>query len=228
MVKTYIVLSNKDWHDPLFSFLKSKFSSDHWHRMKTKEEFSIEAIDALMPDKIFIPHWSYIISEAIFPNYECIVFHMTDLPYGRGGSPLQNLIVNGKKETMISALRVEKEVDAGPIYLKKPLSLQGAAQDIFHRSTDIIGEMIVDIIQRSPEPISQSGEPVYFKRRKPEESNLENIVDLETIYDYIRMLDAEGYPKAFLETEKIRVEFSNAQFNKESNKIEAHVSITKK
>ena len=44
---------------------------------------------------------------------------MTDLPYGRGGSPLQNLIINGHKETMMSALRCVQELDAGPIYLKK-------------------------------------------------------------------------------------------------------------
>ena len=47
---------------------------------------------------------------------------MTDLPYGRGGSPLQNLIVRGHKHTMISAIKCVKELDAGPIYLKKPLT----------------------------------------------------------------------------------------------------------
>jgi len=38
---------------------------------------------------------------------------MTDLSYGRGGSPLQNLIVRGYKDTMISALWIEKELDSG-------------------------------------------------------------------------------------------------------------------
>ena len=53
---------------------------------------------------IFIP-------TEIFTSFECIVFHMTDLPYGRGGSPLQNLIVRGHKKTKVSALKVVKEVD---------------------------------------------------------------------------------------------------------------------
>ena len=30
--------------------------------------------------------------QEIHENYKCIIFHMTDLPFGRGGSPLQNLI----------------------------------------------------------------------------------------------------------------------------------------
>ena len=46
---------------------------------------------------------------------------MTDLPYGRGGSPLQNLIARGFLETKISAILVEKQLDAGPVYLKMEL-----------------------------------------------------------------------------------------------------------
>ena len=50
---------------------------------------------------------------------------MTDLPYGRGGSPLQNLIVRGWKETKVLALKVVEELDAGPIYYKKRLAYMG-------------------------------------------------------------------------------------------------------
>ena len=56
---------------------------------------------------------------------------MTDLPYGRGGSPLQNLIIRGHKKTKISALRMVNELDAGPIYFKRSLSLNGNAQKIY-------------------------------------------------------------------------------------------------
>ena len=56
---------------------------------------------------------------------------MTDLPFGRGGSPLQNLITRGISKTKISALRCNEEIDAGPIYLKRPLSLHGSAEEIY-------------------------------------------------------------------------------------------------
>ena len=70
---------------------------------------------------------------------------MTDLPYGRGGSPLQNLIVRGHSETKISALKVEKKLDTGDIYLKKNLSLEGSAQKIFQRANTSIIDMIKEI-----------------------------------------------------------------------------------
>ena len=43
-----------------------------------------------------------------------------------------------------------------------------------------------------------------------EESNIEWLQTLEQLYDYIRMLDGEGYQKAFIETEHFKVEFSRA------------------
>ena len=105
-----------------------------FYLISRKEDFTIERIDLISPIKIFIPHWSYIIPPSIFEEYECIVFHMTDLPYGRGGSPLQNLIVRGLTSTKLSALRVEAGLDTGPVYLKTDLSLLGTAEEIIYQS----------------------------------------------------------------------------------------------
>jgi methionyl-tRNA formyltransferase len=125
---------------------------------------------------------------------------MTDLPFGRGGSPLQNLIARGIYKTKVSALKCSKELDAGPIYLKKDLLLRGSAHEILEKCSKVIFSMIQEIIIQKPEPKEQTGEVTVFKRRTPAESNLESLEDMIKIYDYIRMLDAEGYPPAFLET----------------------------
>ena len=53
---------------------------------------------------------------------------MTDVPFGRGGSPLQNLISRGIYETKISAFRCVAEMDAGPVYPKRPFSLAEGRQ----------------------------------------------------------------------------------------------------
>lgn len=90
----YIILSEKSWHTPLFDNLKKIFYNDSWLMIKSKNDFNLKKLHHFKPDKIFIPHWSHIIPSDIYKNYECIVFHMTDLPFGRGGSPLQNLLFN--------------------------------------------------------------------------------------------------------------------------------------
>lgn len=226
MNKTYLLVSEKSWNENLISKLSEK-SSDQWVLIDKKDDFSLINLDKINPDLIFIPHWSHIIPAEIYDNYECIVFHMTDLPFGRGGSPLQNLIVRGYKETKISAIKVEKGLDTGDIYLKKDLSLEGTAQQIFERANGIIETMIREIVDSGLSPVKQKGEVTIFKRRKPSMSNLSELDSINKMYDYIRMLDAEGYPHAFIENEFFKFEFTQAK--KTSDKtIEAHVRIIKK
>jgi methionyl-tRNA formyltransferase len=228
MKLTNIILSEKEWNKDLIFKLKDEFQNVNWLLIDAKKDFTLTNLSQYKIDKIFIPHWSYIIPEKIYSAYECIVFHMTDLPYGRGGSPLQNLIVRGHSETKISALRVVKVVDAGPIYLKKKLDLTGTAKEIFSNANEIIENMISEIISKKINPKAQEGEVVKFSRRKPEDGNIEEVEDLEKVYDYIRMLDADGYPAAFLETENLKLEFTKAHFNRDEEIITAHVRIFKK
>jgi len=202
-------------------------TDDNWVLISSKDDFNNDNLKKINPDKIFIPHWSYIIPELIFNSYECIVFHMTDLPYGRGGSPLQNLILLGHKNTKISALQVESGIDTGDIYLKKDLSLNGTAQDIYERANEVISDMIVEIVKTKPVPIKQEGKPTLFKRRKPLMSNMKDVESLDEVYDFIRMLDADGYPPAFLETSNCKFEFRKVS-KQNDNTLEAYVRIIKK
>jgi methionyl-tRNA formyltransferase len=224
----YVILSEKTWHSGLAAELQQKFPEDRWVLIDRKEDFTPERLAELDPAKIFIPHWSYLIPETIWSRFECVVFHMTDLPYGRGGSPLQNLIMQGHTTTKISALKVQQGLDTGDIYLKKDLSLDGTASGIFERASRVIAEMIREIVETDPRPQPQSGEATVFKRRTPEESNLRLAGNARQVYDMIRMLDCPGYPPAFLETASARFEFTEAVFDPTTNTIQAHVRITQK
>ena len=51
---------------------------------------------------------------------------------------------------------------------------------------------------------------------------------MEKIYDYIRMLDAEGYPRAYIDYGDYRLSFENAKFDKEGGELEAKVVFRKK
>lgn len=150
---------------------------------------------------------------------------MTDVPYGRGGSPLQNLIARGHRETVLTALRMTAEVDAGPVYMKRPLSLEGTAQDIFQRAAESSMGMIGEIIAHEPSPTPQTGTPVFFKRRKPEQSEVPVDATPAAFYDHIRMLDAPGYPHAFLRHGSWVARFTDAQLDGDT--IEARVRFEK-
>ena len=210
-----IIATIKSWNIENAERLRKKYVGEHEILVLTdRKELCLEQLGTFKPDFIFFPHWSYIIPPEIFEKYICVVFHMTDLPYGRGGSPLQNLIVRGNTKTKISAIRVEQEVDAGPIYMKEEVSLEGNAREIFEKISHIIFDrMIPRFWEEHLEPKEQQGEPVFFKRRTPQESELKPGQSLIEIYDYIRMLDAEGYPNAFLDFGVYRLSFQNAKLS---------------
>lgn len=195
--------------------------------IKDRQELTYARLAGFRPDYIFFPHWSYIIPAEIYDHFNCVVFHMTDLPFGRGGSPLQNLIVRGIKDTKISAIKVTEGIDEGPVYRKEPLTLQGSAEEIFKRASKIIFHvMIPGILEDNPAPVPQEGEIVTFRRRKPEESELGLEFEPSEIYDYIRMLDAEGYPKAFIDYGNYRLEFTGAVMD--GDEVKAKVVFRRK
>jgi len=204
----YVVASDRPWNCGLADRLTARCSRE-FVAIGSEVELTKEALDEINPRYVFFPHWSRRIPKAVWDAYECVVFHMTDLPYGRGGSPLQNLITRGHEGTVISALRCTEGLDAGPIYLKRPLSLVGSAEEIFLRADRIIEEMIVDIQRDEPSPSEQVGEPEVFRRRRPEDGDLSALEGLDSWYDGIRMLDAAGYPPAHINVGRIRLEFSN-------------------
>ena len=97
-----MIATVKEWNIRFaFEFAKKYSNTYNIKIISSKSELSLPLIQNFQPDYIFFPHWSWIIPEDVFSSFKCVVFHMTDLPYGRGGSPLQNLIVRKIYETKI-------------------------------------------------------------------------------------------------------------------------------
>lgn len=211
-MQNIIIATIKEWNISNYFKLKDNNDSYKFHLITYKDELTVEYINELNPKYIFFPHWSWIIPRDIYNNFDCIVFHMTDLPYGRGGSPFQNLIIREIYDTKISALKVENGLDTGDIYLKEDFNISvGSAEENFIKLSSIIfNKMIPEFLNKILIPKKQSGDIVNFKRRTPEESNMKLLKykSINKIYDFIRMLDAEGYPKAYIELDDIKIELS--------------------
>ncbi|NQY62767.1 MAG: methionyl-tRNA formyltransferase [Alteromonadaceae bacterium] len=222
-MNNYIVATIHPWNIAEFKQY-SQALTGNWHLVTNKDDLTFEYVKNINPEYIFFPHWSWLVPAAIFQNYCCVCFHMTDVPFGRGGSPLQNLLVRGIKKTKVSALQMTEQLDAGPVYLKHPMNLTGSAEDIFKNLAKITSSLIIEICDKTPEPLPQSGEVVHFSRRTPQQSEIPENLSTEQLYDFIRMLDAPSYPKAFIEKKGQRLEFSNAKLK--NNQLSATVNFT--
>lgn len=220
----YIVAAIGDWNQKLFSERHDSIEGQ-WEFVTTPENLS-KALEEMKPRYIFFLHWRWIVPKEIVTQYECVCFHMTDLPFGRGGSPLQNLIIRGHKKTVLTALRMDEGIDTGPIYYKEDLDLSGKAQEIYHRASQASWNLIEKIVENSPIPKPQEGDGEVFKRRTPKDSQIPPDLELVQIYDFIRMLDAPGYPNSFIELSGYRMEFCDATL--EDDCVRAQVKIMKK
>ena len=222
----YIYASNRPW--AINAFLEDRAGlKGNWLIVKNTKDL-LRALSVMQPRYIFFPHWSQLVPAEITEMYDCVCFHMTDVPFGRGGSPLQNLIKRGFKLTKLTALKMEKQLDAGPVYKKDELNLDGSAEQIFMRMAKLAIEQIKYIIEKNPTPIAQSKEKKeYFKRRDRADSEIKEEQSIEELFDHIRMLDAPGYPKAFLNKNSFIFEFSQASVNPEGEILDANVRITK-
>ena len=224
--KNYIVATIRPWNIKVYEETICRYPGK-WLLVTNPQDLKPKLIDRINPRYIFFPHWNQIVDPETLKMTECICFHETDLPYGRGGSPVQNLIAKGHKETMISALKMTSGLDAGPIYLKRRLSLEGLAEEIFIRASKIISEMILEIITKDLLPKEQEGEPILFHRRTPDQSEISLEAEtLQELFDHLRMLDASEYPKAFINYGKFVFELSRPALR--NSRIEADVTITRR
>lgn len=222
-MNNYIVATSKPWNIEAYNHHSKSFAGK-WYLVNSPDMLQ-ELLTKVSPKYIFFPHWSWLVPQEITSKYECVCFHMTDVPYGRGGSPLQNLIILGHTSTKLSALRMLPELDAGPVYYKIDMSLVGSAQYIYEDMADKVYDIISYIVENEVIPSEQKGEVVKFERRTPDQSAMPEFASLSTLYDHIRMLDAETYPHTFIKYGDFKLEFTEAQLDE--NELVCKVSIKK-
>ena len=217
----YIIISKKKWNKENYKNLNKSF--------KFFTELKINRIKKISPRIIFFIHWSKKIPSKIFKNYLCIQFHSSNLPKFKGGSPIQNQILRNIKKTKITAFKVTDKIDSGDICLKKNLNLSDSAHLIYSRMENICISMIKSLTRKKKIKFyKQKGISTYFRRRVDNDSDLSLIksISIKKIFDFIRMLDAPGYPKAFIKFKNFKVELYDAKLNSEH--LNAKIKISTK
>ena len=217
-----IICNSKEW----FKLSDQILSNHQILSIKKKGELTLAALDQFKPDLVFFPHWNWIVSNEIFEKYTCIVFHTAPLPFGRGGSPIQNLIKSGYIESPVSALAMSEGIDSGPIYDQIDISLKGTLSEILSRLNHVVIELMLRLIRHLPEPKKQIGNAHIFKRLGVKDNEIDYKSNIEEFFDSIRMLDDPSYPCAYLKLENVCIEFSD--ISREGNELFCRVRIHEK
>lgn len=86
------------------------------------------------------------------PKDGCINVHPSLLPKYRGPSPIQSAILNGDKTSGITIIKMDEEVDHGPILYQEQMELSDSdnfevlSKKMFQRAADILPKIIEDFV----------------------------------------------------------------------------------
>lgn len=130
-----------------------------------------------------------------------IVVHESDLPKGKGWSPMTWQVLENKKHIPITLFEAVEKVDAGPIYLQDTINLKGTEliEDIRKLQGEKTVEMILTYVSEYPNNScnEQIGESTFYDRRTPKDSELDIHDSILNQFNLLRVVDNERYPAFF-------------------------------
>jgi methionyl-tRNA formyltransferase len=135
-------------------------------------------------------------------NKHNLVVHESDLPRGKGWSPVSWQVLEGKNKMAISLFEATKSVDDGPIYHQIMLELEGHElwPEIKHKQGMITQQLIIKFVQDYPNNTAkpQAGDSTYYQRRTPKDSELDIYKSIADQFNLLRICDNERYPAFFM------------------------------
>ena len=136
-------------------------------------------------------------------NRHNLVVHESDLPNGRGWSPLTWQVLEGINEVPIVLFEAGENVDSGIVYLKDKMSFTGyeLIDDLRKVQAETSIRMCLEFLERYPKIVpegqAQHGEPTYYARRTPKNSRLDPDRTIREQFNLLRVVDNERYPAYF-------------------------------
>ena len=135
-----------------------------------------------------------------------IVIHSSELPKGKGWSPLAWQILEGMNDIPVSLFEAVDAVDAGDVYILDYMKLDGTElnDEIKHKQGLIMMEMMLKYINNYDTMIGkpQEGKSTFYSKRTPKNSELDIDKSISSQFNLLRVVDNERYPAFFYLNDK--------------------------
>jgi methionyl-tRNA formyltransferase len=152
------------------------------HPATLKSQAELEHFKELKPDIIVVVAYGQIIPSE-FLDLQKIIFiniHASLLPKWRGAAPIQRAIMNCDKETGISIMKIEEELDAGPVLLKSKIEINknNNYEELSNKMSSLGAKLILDaldLIEKSKANFvpQDHKKATYAKKIKKTESKID-------------------------------------------------------
>jgi methionyl-tRNA formyltransferase len=177
---------------------------------KVRHPEVVERLRELKPDLIVVVAYGQIIPPDVLaiPRLGVVNVHASLLPRHRGAAPIAHAILAGDRETGVTIMRMDEQLDHGPILALRatPIGSREEAVGLTARLAEMGAELLVETLDRLGEikPVEQEhAKATVAPRLRREDGELEWGAGAQEIDRRVRAL--QPWPGATLPTSRGRV-----------------------
>ena len=205
-MKIQILINNNSWAQKYRKDLKKKL------RKFSKKIFITNNHKKLISNYDVNIIFSYfkIVEKFLQRSKFNLIPHESDLPKGRGMSPLSWQLLENKSLITFSLLEASQKMDAGKVYFKKKIVVKKDIlfDEIKHLQYINNIELIIKFLnyfhkyKKAPKSKLQSGEPTFYRLRQKKDSKLNISKSIKSQFNLMRISDFKNYPSFFILNKK--------------------------
>ena len=134
-------------------------------------------------------------------NTNNLVIHPSKLPEGRGSGALVWKILQGENKIYLTLFEANEKIDRGDIYLQEHIEFKGdeLSDEIRYKQALKTIELVLKYVDnyKNIKRKKQGGKGTYFRKRTPEDSELDINKNLREQFNLLRVVDNNRYPAYF-------------------------------
>jgi len=134
-----------------------------------------------------------------------LIPHESNLPKGKGMSPLTWQILKGRRKIFFSLIEASSKIDSGLVYYKREIIIpkNSLFDEIKKIQLDENLKLIIKFIEfyknknHAPNGKIQIGKSTFYKKRNPQDSELKIKKSILSQFNLLRTVDNKSYPAFF-------------------------------
>ncbi len=158
-----------------------------------KDKQNQKQLTLLNPDIMVVVAYGQILPKAVLqiPKLGCLNIHASLLPRWRGAAPIERAILEGDRETGISIMKMNEELDTGDILLEKKCTISNheTAQTLHDTLSNIGANAILETLNMLPTLKArpqQNNDATYAEKVTKDEAQIDWHQSAEQISRVIR------------------------------------------
>ncbi|MBA1432879.1 MAG: methionyl-tRNA formyltransferase [Epsilonproteobacteria bacterium] len=195
---------------------------------KLREESVIAELLQIECDYIVVAAYGQILPRAILDHAPCINLHASILPQYRGASPIQQTLLNGDKETGVTAMLMEEGLDTGDILKIEKIQVgdDEMLASLFERLTQLAASLTLDVLKNFElyTPVPQDDTQATHCKKITKADGEVTFDDAQTLYNKYRAFTP--WPGIYLAS-KLKLKKIALQDSNSSNRAGEILSIDK-